>query len=68
MEYTKDVILNFTNKKELKYNKFKSSTSHLKTIIKNNKIITITLSLLSILIMIDMVLINSFLGLLSKIY
>lgn len=63
MEYTKDMFLNIILKKERNYNKQKKTIGN---IIKNNKFIIIILTLLSVLIIMDIVLVNSFLELLSR--
>ena len=68
MEYTKDIILDIRCKKEIGITKFKSWTGNIKKGIKNNKIIVCTMSLLTILIAIDIVLVNSFLQLLTNLY
>lgn len=66
MEYTKDIILDIAYKREIGVTKLKNWTSKLKKVVKNNKLVTITLFLLSTLMIIDIVLVNSFLQLLSK--
>lgn len=68
MEYTKDIILDINCKKEIGIRKLKNWTSKMKKGLKNNRAIVITLSLLTTLIVIDIVLVNSFLQLLSKLY
>lgn len=68
MEYTKDINLNRVCKRQIRYTKLKNGTSKLRTFLKNNKIILTTLSFLSILIMMDLILVNSFLQLLSRLY
>ncbi len=67
MEYTKDIVLEISNKRQIGYYKLKEWTSNLKKIIKNNKIITFTLGLLIALMVVDFVLVNSFLELLSRV-
>lgn len=68
MEYTKDIILDIGCKREIGLTKLKSWTSIIKKIAKNNKIVIITLTLLTILTLIDIILVNSFLQLLTKLY
>ncbi len=68
MEYTKDIILDVSCKREIWLRKIKSWKSNVKKIIASNKLIVITLNLLVTLIVIDIVLVNSFLQLLSKLY
>lgn len=68
MEYTKDIILDIRYKREIGIIKLKSWISKLKKGIKNNKLIITTLVLLSSLILIDIILVNSFLQLFMKIY
>lgn len=68
MEYTKDIILDIKYKREEGVTKLKNWTSKLKKEINNNKLIIITLSLLSILIVTDIVLVNYFMQLLVKLY
>lgn len=68
MEYTKDIILDIRYKREDGVTKLKDWTSNLKKVVKNNKIIIITLSMLSALTVIDIVLVNSFMQLLTKLY
>lgn len=68
MEYTKDIILDIRYKREVGVSKLKEWTSNLKKIVKNNKIIIITLSMLSTLTLIDIVLVNFFMQLLAKLY
>lgn len=68
MEYTKDIILDVRYKGEIGITKFKNWTSKIKKVVKNNKVIIFTLSLLSTLIVIDIVLVNSFLQLLTNLY
>lgn len=67
MEYTKDIILEISCKREIGLSKLKKWTSKVKKVVKNNKVIIMTLSLLSTLMVIDIALVNSFLQLLSKI-
>ena len=64
--YTKDMILNLNYKEGINTNKFKEWTSKLKKIIKNNKIIFICLTMLITLISADLMLISSFLNILSE--
>lgn len=68
MEYTKDIILDIGYKREIGLRKLKNWTSKVKKIIESNKLIVITLSLLVTLIAIDIILVNSFLQLLTKLY
>ena len=68
MEYTKDIILDIRCKREIGLIKFKNWTSNIKKGIKNNKIIVCTISLLTILVAIDIVLVNSFLKLLTELH
>ena len=69
MEYTKDIILEIVDKKLVAgYAKRKSWTSRIITIIKQNQFIIGILTLLTILMVIDFVLVNSFLQLLGSIY
>jgi len=68
MEYTKDIILDVRYKKEIGLKKINYWTSNLRRKIKDNKFIIITLTLLSILIVVDIVLVNSFFELLSNIH
>ena len=68
MEYTKDIVLEISKKRQLGYDKIKDWTSNLKKIVESNKIITFTLGLLITLIVIDLVLVNYFLELLGRIY
>lgn len=66
MEYTKDIILDIGCKREI--GKLKTWTSKVKKIITKNKLIVITFSLLIILTAIDIILVNSFLQLLTTLY
>lgn len=68
MEYTKDIILDIRCKRQIGLTKFKSWTSNIKKGIQNNRIILFTLLLLTTLIVIDIVLVNSFLNLLANLY
>ena len=68
MEYTKDIILDIGCKREIGLAKFKKWTSKVKKEIKSNKLIVITISLFCTLTVIDIVLINSFLQVLTKLY
>lgn len=68
MEYTKDIILDIGCKRELGIRNLKNWTSKVKKVLARNKLITITLSLLVILVSIDIILVNSFLKLLSQLY
>lgn len=68
MEYTKDVILDINYKREIGIVKLKNWTSKVKKVIKSNKTIIFILAMLTILIGIDIVLVNSFLELLTKLY
>lgn len=68
MEYTKDISLNRVCKRQIRYTKLKSWTSFMKEKIIENRFVFGVLSLLSILIMVDLLLVNSFLQLLSNLY
>lgn len=68
MEYTKDVILNIIYKDKFNSNKLAKFANKLKQIILKNKIISITLVLLTSLIIIDIMLVNYFFQILSNIY
>lgn len=68
MEYAKDMVLDIRYKREVGVNKLKDWTSNLKKILKNNKIIIVTLSMLIVLTVVDIVLVNSFMQLLAKLY
>lgn len=68
MEYTKDIILNLSYKNEIAGKKIKNWTNSMKKVLKNNKLIIGTLATLCILISIDLVLVNSFLEILSNLY
>ncbi len=68
MEYAKDIILEIMYKREVGYTKLKSWTSKFTKVIKNNKVMVFTMTLLSILIIIDLTLVNSFLNILSNAY
>lgn len=68
MEYTKDIILNLNYKEKLNTSKIKLWTSNLKKRVKSNKLIVATLVILTTLVSIDILLINSFLNFLSKLY
>jgi len=68
MEYTKDIVLEIGNKRRVERGRFRDEIRNIKKEIKNNKIIILTLSVLSILMLIDIVLVNSFLQLFSKVY
>ena len=68
MEYTKDIILNVNYKKGVGFNRLKEWTTSFRKAIKNNKLVVITLTLLTTLIAIDIALVNSFLQLLSRMY
>ena len=68
MEYTKDIILEISCKREIGLSKLKNWTSKVRKGVKNNKIIIMTLSVLSTLMVIDVALVNSFLQLLTKLY
>lgn len=64
--YTKDITLNLNYKEGLGAGKLKIWTSNLKKIIKENKIIFISLIMLTTLITADLLLISSFLNILAK--
>ena len=68
MEYTKDIILNLSYKNEIAGKKIKNWTNSMKKVLKNHKLIIGTLATLCILISIDLVLVNSFLEILSNLY
>ncbi len=68
MEYTKDIVLNLSYKNKIMSKKIKNWTNSMKKVIKNNKLIIGTLATLCILISIDLVLVNSFLEILSNLY
>ena len=68
MEYTKDIILEISSRREVGLSKLRNWTSKVKKGVKNNKVIIMTLSLLSTLMVIDIALVNSFLQLLTKLY
>lgn len=68
MEYTKDIIIGIRYQKDLFLLKIKKWTSKIKTIILKNKIIVLTLILLSLLMIADFVLLNSFFELLTKLH
>ena len=68
MEYTKDIILDIRYKREFGIAKLKTWTSKFAKAILNNKVMVVTLTILSTLMIIDIVLINSFLEVLSSIY
>ena len=68
MEYTKDIILNLSYKNEIAGKKIKNWTNSMKKVLKNDKLIIGTLATLCILISIDLVLVNSFLEILSNLY
>ena len=67
MEYAKDIILNIGCKREIGVTKLRNWTSWVKKVGKNNRFIITTLSLLTTLMIADIVLVNAFLQLLSKI-
>lgn len=66
MEYTKDVVLNINYKEGINTSKFKIWTSNLKKVVNKNKIIFISLIMLTTLISADLILISSFLNILSQ--
>lgn len=66
MEYTKDIILNMGYKRREKSNKIEQWTSSIKNIIVNNKFMFIVMTALIILTLIDIVLVNSFISLLTS--
>lgn len=68
MEYTKDIIIGIRYQKDVFLLKIKKWTSKIKTIILKNKIIVLTLILLSLLMIADFVLLNSFFELLTKLH
>lgn len=68
MEYTKDIIIDIGCKREMGIRKLRNWTSKVKKVLARNKLITITFSLLVILVSIDIILVNSFLKLLSQLY
>lgn len=68
MEYTKDIILDIGYKKGIAKTKLNNWTSRLKKGMESNKIVMSVLVLLTTLMIIDMILINFFLQLFSKVY
>lgn len=68
MEYTKDIILDIGRKREIKINKLKNCASNVKRTISKNKLIVIWMSIFVSLIAIDIILVNSFLQLLTRLY
>lgn len=68
MEYTKDIAFEIACKSKIGYMKLKSGTSFLKEKIKTNKLVFGVLSLLSLFILTDLILVHSFLQLLSSLY
>lgn len=66
MEYTKDIILDLRCKRKMRLNKLEEKISTIKSIILNNKFIVITMTSLFILTLIDIVLVNSFIKLLTS--
>lgn len=68
MEYTKDIVLEIGNKGQVGKGKMREEISNIKKGIINNKIIIITLTILSALMLIDIALVNSFLQVFSKVY
>lgn len=68
MEYTKDIVFEIRNKRPVEKGKFREEISNIKKIIIDNKMIIITLTILSTLMLIDVALVNSFLQLFSKVY
>lgn len=68
MEYTKDIVLEIRNKRPVEKGKFREGISNIKKIVIDNKMIIITLTILSTLMLIDVALVNSFLQLFSKVY
>lgn len=68
MQYTKDIILDMRYRRKLDYSKIKSFAITTKNLIIKNRLIVITLILLSSLITIDITLVNSFLHILNTVY
>ena len=68
MEYTKDIILDIRYKREFGVAKLKIWIKKFLKAILKNKVIVVTLTILSTLMIIDIVLINSFLEVLGSIY
>lgn len=68
MEYTKDIILDLRCKRKVNLNRFQEWISSIRKVVKNNKLIITTLLLLSTLMVIDFILINSFLQLFINLY
>lgn len=68
MEYTKDIVLEIRNKRPVEKGKFREEISNIKKIVIDNKMIIITLTILTTLMAIDIVLVNTFLQLFSKVY
>ena len=68
MEYAKKIIFNLNFRKKIDTTRIIKWTSSLKKIIINNKLIVTTLSILVIMMSIDIVLVNSFFELLSRLY
>ena len=68
MQYTKDIILDMRYRRKLDYNKIKNFAITTKNLIIKNRLIVITLILLSSLITIDITLVNSFLHILNTVY
>lgn len=68
MQYTKDIILDMRYRKKLDYSKIRKYTSKIKETIIKNKLIVITLILLTSLITIDITLVNSFLQIFNTIH
>lgn len=68
MEYTKDIMLGIRGRRGVGIIKLKNWTSHISKVVKNNKMIFSIIFSLTILVAIDILLVNSFLQLLMKVY
>lgn len=68
MEYTKDIVLDVKYKSEMGVSKLKTWTSNVLKYGKENQIIFHIISILILLISIDLILVSSFLQLLSEVY
>lgn len=68
MEYTKDVVLELGRERQVGIKKGKNWTGYMKKEIKENKLVILTVILLSSLMLIDIFLVNAFLQLFSRVY
>lgn len=68
MEYTKDIVLELGVKRQAGGEKWKNWTSSIKKEIRENKMLIMTITLLTALMLTDILLVNSFLQLFSKVY